>query len=159
MAKIAVMVGTVYGGAQYVAEQAIARFDELGHQAQLFHPARLTDVLKAEADHWLVITSTTGQGDIPDDLVPFYIEVQDRFPLLTGKSWAIITLGDSSYGDTYCGSGEKFRELFNQLQGTELAAMLRIDAGETLQPEDVALLWINEAFSSTFFEVSKFSDK
>lgn len=146
MTKIAIMVGTVYGGAQYVAEQAVALFEQRGHQAQLFHPARLSDVLKAEADHWLVITSTTGQGDIPDDLVPFYVEVQDRFPLLTGKSWAIITLGDSSYGDTYCGSGEKFRELFNQLQGSELAAMLRIDAGETLQPEHVALSWIQDTY-------------
>ena len=148
MTKIAIMVGTVYGGAQYVAEQAVALFEQRGHQAQLFHPARLSDVLKAEADHWLVITSTTGQGDIPDDLVPFYVEVQDRFPLLTGKSWAIITLGDSSYGDTYCGSGEKFRELFNQLQGSELAAMLRIDAGETLQPENVALSWIQDIYQS-----------
>lgn len=146
MAKIAVMVGTVYGGAQYVAEQALELFVQIGHQAQLFHPARLKDVLEANADHWLVITSTTGQGDIPDDLVPFYVEVQDRFPLLTGKSWAIIALGDSSYGETYCGSGEKFHELFTQLQGTELSPMLRVDAGETLQPEDVALPWITSLY-------------
>lgn len=148
MAKIAVMVGTVYGGAQYVAEQAIELFGQLGHQAQLFHPARLKDVLQADADHWLVITSTTGQGDIPDDLVPFYVEVQDRFPLFGNKSWAVIALGDSSYGDTYCGSGEKIRQLFSELQGAELAPMLRIDAGETLQPEDVALPWIAEHYQA-----------
>lgn len=146
MAKIAVIVGTVYGGAQYVAEQALELFEQIGHQAQLFHPARLNDVLAANADHWLVITSTTGQGDIPDDLVPFYVEVQDRFPLLSGKSWAVIALGDSSYGDTYCGSGEKFLELFNQLQGQELSPMLRVDAGETLQPEDMALPWITRHY-------------
>lgn len=148
MVKIAVMVGTVYGGAQYVAEQAIELLQNLGHQPQLFHPAKLEDVLKFAADHWLVITSTTGQGDIPDDLVPFYVEVRDKFPLLSGKGWAIITLGDSSYGATYCGSGEKFHELFEQLQGTELAPMLRVDAGETLQPEDVALPWLTGLYQS-----------
>lgn len=148
MAKIAIMVGTVYGGAQYVAEQAIELLEQIGHQVQLFHPARLSDVQQFAADHWLVITSTTGQGDIPDDLVPFYVEVQDRFPLLTGKSWAIIALGDSSYGETYCGSGEKFHELLGQLQGTELAPMLRVDAGETLQPEDAALPWITSQYQS-----------
>jgi MioC protein len=148
MAKIAVMVGTVYGGAQYVAEQAIELLAQIGHQAQLFHPARLNDVQQFAADHWLVITSTTGQGDIPDDLVPFYVEVQDRFPLLTGKTWAIVALGDSSYGETYCGSGEKFHELFGQLQGTELAPMFRVDAGETLQPEDAALPWIQSQYQS-----------
>ena len=148
MAKIAIMVGTVYGGAQYVAEQAIELLAQIGHQAQLFHPARLNDVQQFAADHWLVITSTTGQGDIPDDLVPFYVEVQDRFPLLTGKSWAIITLGDSSYGETFCGSGEKFHELLSQLQGAELAPMLKVDAGETLQPEDVALPWIEKQYQA-----------
>jgi len=148
MAKIAIIVGTVYGGAQYVAEQAIELLTQIGHQPQLFHPARLNEVQQFAADHWLVITSTTGQGDIPDDLVPFYVEVQDKFPLLTGKSWAIIALGDSSYGDTYCGSGEKFHELFAQLQGTEVAPMLRVDAGETLQPEDVALPWIAQQYQS-----------
>jgi len=148
MAKIAVMVGTVYGGAQYVAEQAIELLGKMGHQPQLFHPARLQNVLQADADHWLLITSTTGQGDIPDDLVPFYVEVQDRFPLLAGKSWAIIALGDSSYGETFCGSGEKFHELFMQLQGTELAPMCRVDAGETLQPEDAALPWIESQYQA-----------
>jgi len=148
MAKIAVMVGTVYGGAQYVAEQAIELLGQIGHQAQLFYPARLNDVQQFAADHWLVITSTTGQGDIPDDLVPFYVEVQDRFPLLTGKTWAIVALGDSSYGETYCGSGEKFHALFGQLQGKELAPMFRVDAGETLQPEDAALPWIQSQYQS-----------
>ncbi|MBU2178545.1 MAG: flavodoxin [Gammaproteobacteria bacterium] len=148
MATIAIMAGTVYGGAQYVAEQAVDLLQQLGHQALLFHPARLNDVQQANADHWLVITSTTGQGDIPDDLVPFFVEVQDRFPLFGEKSWAIIALGDSSYGDTYCGAGEKFRQLFSELQGRELSPMLRIDAGETLQPEDVALPWINTFYST-----------
>jgi MioC protein len=146
MAKIAVMVGTVYGGAQYVAEQGIELLGKMGHQPRLFHPARLSDVQQFDADHWLVITSTTGQGDIPDDLVPFYVAVQDKFPLFGDKSWAVITLGDSSYGETYCGSGEKVRQLFSELQGTELTPMLRIDAGETLQPEDVALPWIAEHY-------------
>jgi MioC protein len=148
MAKIAVMVGTVYGGAQYVAEQAIELLGQIGHQAQLFHPARLSDVQQFAADHWLVITSTTGQGDIPDDLVPFYVEVQDKFPLLTGQTWAIVALGDSSYGETYCGSGEKFQALFAQLQGKELAPMFRVDAGETLQPEDAALPWIQSQYQA-----------
>ena len=95
MAKIAVMVGTVYGGAQYVAEQAIELLAQIGHQAQLFHPARLSDVQQYGADHWLVMTSTTGQGDIPDDLVPFYVEVQDTFPLLRGKSPIKLILGNT----------------------------------------------------------------
>lgn len=148
MAKIAVMAGSVYGGARRLADQVVSVLTELGHSAVLCYPARLDAVLAEQADHWLVVTSTTGQGDIPDDLVPFFSAVRDRFPLLTGKSWAVIALGDSSYFDTYCGAGEQFQALFSELQGQELVPMLRVDAGETLEPTSVALPWLREHYAS-----------
>lgn len=145
MAKIALIVGTVYGAAQYVAEQAQPLLVELGHSAELFTDAKLDDVLKFDADIWLVVSSTTGQGDIPDNLLPFYLDVKDRFPLLTNKQFAVIALGDSSY-TTFCGAGEQLQELLLEIQGTELAPMLRIDACETLEPETIALPWIQQNF-------------
>lgn len=143
MAKIALIVGSVYGGAQYVAEQAAALLSESGHQAMLFDEPKLADVMAAEANAWLVITSTTGQGDVPDNLLPFYVELKNRFPLLSGKPFAVIALGDSSY-DTFCGAGEQIRELLIEIQGSELAPMLQIDACETLEPESVALPWLEQ---------------
>ena len=147
MAKIAVIIGTVYGAAQYVAEQAKPLLVGLGHQVRLFDEAKLDDVLAFDADIWLVISSTTGQGDIPDNLLPFYLDVQSRFPLLTGKQFAVIALGDSSY-DTFCGAGEQLRALLLEIQGTELAPMLRIDAGDTLEPETIALPWLTQQFAN-----------
>ena len=66
MAKIALIVGSVYGGAQYVAEQAKPLLAGLGHDVVVFEDAALDDILAFDAGVWLVITSTTGQGDIPD---------------------------------------------------------------------------------------------
>ena len=71
--------------------------------------------------------------------------MQNRFPLLTGKQFAVIALGDSSY-DTFCGAGEQLHALLLEIQGTELAPMLRIDAGETLEPETIALPWLQQHF-------------
>lgn len=147
MAKIALMVGSVYGAAQYVAEEAQQVLSGLGHHIALFEEAKLDAVLDFNADIWLVISSTTGQGDIPDNLLPFFLDVQNRFPLLTGKRFAVIALGDSSY-DTFCGAGEQLRELLLEIQGTELAPMLRIDAGETLEPETIALPWLQQQFAN-----------
>ncbi|SNY55183.1 MioC protein [Arsukibacterium tuosuense] len=143
MAKIALIVGSVYGGAQYVAEQAQALLTGMGHELMLYEEPVLDDVLTFGPQLWLVITSTTGQGDIPDNLLPFYLDVKNRFPLLTGKQFAVIALGDSSY-ETFCGAGEQLRELLLEIQGTELAPMLRIDACETLEPENVALPWLEQ---------------
>ncbi|MBU1310584.1 MAG: flavodoxin [Gammaproteobacteria bacterium] len=147
MAKIAVMVGSVYGAAIYVAEQAQALLSGLGHEVRLYEEAKLDEVQAFNADIWLVISSTTGQGDIPDNLLPFYLDVQNRFPLLTGKQFAVIALGDSSY-DTFCGAGEQLRDLLLEIQAAELSPMLRIDAGETLEPETIALPWLKQQFSA-----------
>lgn len=147
MQKIAIMVGSVYGGAEYVAEQAVALLTAAGHQVQWFQSPQLDAIQHFAADCWLVITSTTGQGDIPDNLFPFYVDCRDRFPLLTGKQFAVIALGDSSYGDTFCGAGRQWFELLTELQGTAKAPMLEIDAGETLQAEDVALPWLSKHFT------------
>jgi MioC protein len=147
MTKIALIVGSVYGGAQYVAEQAEPLLASLGHEVALYEEASLDKVLGFEPDIWLVISSTTGQGDIPDNVFPFFSEVKNRFPLLTGKRFAVIALGDSSY-DTFCSAGEQFRELLLEIQGLELAPMLRIDASETLEPESIALPWLTEQFKT-----------
>ncbi|WP_337878972.1 flavodoxin [Rheinheimera sp.] len=146
MKKIAIMVGTVYGGAQYVAEEAEKILQQKGYQTWLSVEPKLNDLLAFAPDIWLVITSTTGQGDIPDNLLPFFIDVKDRFPLLTGKSYQVIALGDRGYGDTFCGAGRQWAELLAELQGRALAPTLEIDAGETLQPEDLALPFITEKF-------------
>lgn len=148
MAKIALIVGSVYGGAQYVAEQAQALLAGLGYEVMLYEEPVLDEVLAFDAKVWLVITSTTGQGDIPDNLLPFYLEVKNRFPLLNGKQFAVIALGDSSY-ETYCGAGEQLQELLAEIQGTELAPMLRIDACETLEPETLALPWLEQQFKNS----------
>lgn len=148
MAKIAIMVGSVYGATKRLANLVVPKLGQLGHQAELFYPASLAAVQAFAADHWLILTSTTGHGEIPDDLLPFYHQVHQQFPMLTGKSWAVIVLGDSSYFETYCGAGDQWHALLSQLYGTELTAMLKIDAGETLQPETVVLPWLHQHYAS-----------
>ena len=145
MKKIALICGSVYGAAEQVASEAASMLRTLGYDSRLFTDAKLDDVLAYLPDIWLVVTSSTGQGDIPDNLFPFYLDVQNRFPLLTGKQFAVIALGDSSY-EHFCGAGERFRELLLEIQGTEHTAMLRIDACETLEPETIALPWLKQHF-------------
>jgi sulfite reductase alpha subunit-like flavoprotein len=51
-------------------------------------------------------------------------------------------LGDSSYGESFCGAGKQWQELLTELQGNPVAAMLEVDAMETLEPENDVIEWL-----------------
>jgi len=89
------------------------------------------------------VTSTTGMGELPDNLQPLYSMLRDQLPVsLRGLPGAVIALGDASYGDTFCGGGEQMRELFAELGVNEVQEMLRIDASESVTPETDAEPWL-----------------
>ena len=60
----------------------------------------------------------------------------------------MLALGDSSYGDTYCGGGELMQELFAELGLREVLPMLRIDASETVTPDEDAERWVAEVIAA-----------
>ncbi|WP_115717949.1 flavodoxin [Gallaecimonas mangrovi] len=144
MASIHMVCGTVYGAAEQLAQTLAKKLQAAGHQARLIDPPTVAEVVRDRPDALLVVTSTTGQGDIPDNLVPFFTELNDQFPMLNGLPFGVVTLGDSSYGDTYCGAGVQFEALLEELGGKALLPMLKIDACETLEPEEDALPWLDK---------------
>ena len=140
MKKLSIFAGSVYGNAQHVAEEVQQALSDEGIEATVFSDPSIDDFTAADAV--LVITSTTGQGDVPPNLEYFHSELRDQFPLMNGKPFAVAALGDSSYGDTYCGGGRQFFELLNELQGKSAADMLEVDAIETLEPESDVVKWV-----------------
>ena len=140
MADISIFVGTVYGNAQHVAEQAQSMIEGKGHSVEVFTDPSVDDF--KDAKFVVFITSTTGQGDIPPNLEFFVSDLRDAFPLMEQKPFAVAAMGDSSYGDTYCGAGKQVFELMEELQGKAAAPMLEVDAVETLEPENEVLPWL-----------------
>lgn len=146
MVDIGIFVGTVYGNAQHVAEQSQQFIEEKGHSVGVYTDPSLEDFKQSKAI--LFISSTTGQGDIPPELEGFVYELRDTFPLMEHRAFAVAGLGDSSYGDTYCGAGNQIFELLTELQGKPVAPLLQVDAIETLEPESVVLPWLAEILPS-----------
>lgn len=70
MAKIGIFVGTVYGNALAVAGGA-AYLLEHKHQANIYEEGTLADWEKYSTV--LVITSSTGQGILPDTIAPLFL--------------------------------------------------------------------------------------
>lgn len=64
MAEVGIFVGTMYGNSLLVAEEAEAILVNQGHKATVYEDPELADWEKYKDKYILVVTSTTGQGDL-----------------------------------------------------------------------------------------------
>jgi MioC protein len=141
--KVAILSGSVYGTAEEVARHAQNLLKAAGFETFYNARATLADIQAFGPQAFLAVTSTTGMGELPDNLQPLYSNIRDQLPAAwRGLPGAVIALGDASYGDTFCGGGEQIRELFEELGVTEVQEMLRIDASESVTPETDAEPWL-----------------
>jgi sulfite reductase (NADPH) flavoprotein alpha-component len=69
------------------------------------------------AQNVLVITSTWGEGEMPDNAQTFWetLNQNGSSPQFTGVKFSVLALGDMNYGDTFCLAGRKLDERFEQL--------------------------------------------
>jgi MioC protein len=143
--KVAILSGSVYGTAEEVARHAADILNAAGFEAWHNSRASLADVQAFAPQALLAVTSTTGMGELPDNLQPLYSNIRDQLPAAwRGLPGAVIGLGDASYGDTFCAGGEHMRELFSELGVHEVLPMLRLDASESVNPETDAEPWLAE---------------
>ncbi|MEC6909067.1 flavodoxin [Photobacterium piscicola] len=147
MNKLGIFVGSVYGGAEELAEALAAKLTSV--PVEIFFDSTLDDFMAYDADTVLIISSTTGQGEIPENLLPLYVALKDQFPLLPQQHYGVIALGDSSYGaDRFCRAGRQFDALLTELNSTSVQPRLDIDAGVHFEPLDVADVWFTQFVAS-----------
>lgn len=143
MTAIRILTGSVYGGALMTARAVSEALQAKGYQVTLLENPSLDDITGND-DALLVCTSTTGQGEVPANLLSFYAHLRDQLPQQPGRPFGIIVLGDSSYGDTFCGAGDLMEEALYETGARKVGDTLRIDALETLEPEQEAVPWAIE---------------
>ncbi|MEQ5815927.1 flavodoxin [Marinobacter sp. NFXS11] len=141
MTSIRILVGSVYGGALLTARTLRKQLESEGHHVTVLEKPVLDDIT-SNNDPLLVCTSTTGQGELPANLLPFYLDLREQLPQQPGRPFGIIVLGDSSYGDTFCGAGDLMEEALYETAARKVGNTLRIDALETMEPEAEALPWV-----------------
>jgi len=142
--KILLIVGSVFGAAHAVADDVSERLTELELTVTRNESPEASDLEAQQPDLLLIVTSTTGSGDLPEELVPFYSQLQDAPPRIAGLRFSVIVLGDSSYGETFCGGGLALDAALADIGAERVAGPLQIDAIETDEPEVLALEFINE---------------
>ncbi|WP_163557614.1 flavodoxin domain-containing protein [Halomonas sp. NO4] len=144
MPMLKIFVGTMYGGALDVAEQVAPLFESAGYEVSILEQPTLEDLVDTPPELALFCVSTTGSGDFPGNFVPFARALDEHSPSLTWLRYGLIALGDSSYGDTFCGAGRRLDEMLAGLGASRLGERLEVDAMETFMADDAALPWVEE---------------
>ena len=141
--RTGIFVATMTGLAELCAEEVQRALAGQGINATI-HPM---DGLAADKlddfDVIVIVSSTYGHGDIPDNGQAFFSGVENHTPL-TNKSYTVFGLGDRTYADTFCHAGEKWDALLLKKGATRLAPLMRHDASDGTLAEDAAGVWAAE---------------
>ena len=140
--EITILIGTMTGTAQLVAQELELRIDD----GETWARARLMDNLDAAVfeggGQFLICTSTYGQGDVPDNAKQLYESLQTARPDLSHIRYGVIALGDRTYAETFCNGGRRFDRILSELGAKRIGDVLQHDASAGTMPEEVAAEWI-----------------
>ncbi|PRS61234.1 sulfite reductase [NADPH] flavoprotein alpha-component [Bacillus sp. GBSW19] len=124
---VTVLYGSQTGNSEGLAKKTAQHLEEKGFQVTLssmsdFKPNNLKKI-----HNLLMIVSTHGEGDPPDNAFSFHEYVHGRrASKLDHLSFSVLSLGDSSY-EFFCQTGKEFDERFKELGGTRLIGRVDCD--------------------------------
>jgi MioC protein len=144
MAQVTILVGTMTGTAELVAEDVAAALGDADHEVEVVPMDDLGLDVFQRGGVFLVCTSTYGQGDIPDNGQAFFDALKAQKPDLGHVIYGVIGLGDRTYADTFCFGGRRFDELLASLGARSAMARLDHDASGADLPEDAGVAWAEE---------------
>jgi MioC protein len=140
--ELTILVGTMTGTAQLVAQELELRLDDGDTRVH----AQLMDGIDARVFDggglFLICTSTYGQGDVPDNAKQLYESLLGGRPDLSGVRYGVIALGDRTYLDTFCNGGKRFDAILGELGAQRVGEPMLHDASAGTMPEEVAAEWI-----------------
>ena len=139
---ITILVGTMTGTAEMVAQEVQQALESAGHRASIQVMDNLDASVFQGGGTFLICTSTYGNGDVPDNAQALYGTLETERPNLSNVTFGVIALGDTTYKDTYCQGGKRFDKLLGELGARRAGEMLMHDASSGTLPEELAAQWI-----------------
>lgn len=140
--NIRILVGTMTGTAEMVAQEVQQTLEAAGHHASVEMMDNLDATIFAQGGSFLICSSTYGNGDVPDNAQALYASLESEKPNLANVTYGVIALGDRTYKDTFCHGGVRFDRLLTDLGARRAGDILKHDASSGTLPEEVAAQWV-----------------
>jgi flavodoxin len=95
--KLTLLVGTMTGTAQLVAQELELAWDDGEVQVETLLMDKLDSSVFAREGVFLIVTSTYGQGDVPDNAKALFEDLKAKRPDLSRVRYGVFGLGDRTY--------------------------------------------------------------
>ncbi|MDG1667818.1 MAG: assimilatory sulfite reductase (NADPH) flavoprotein subunit [Opitutae bacterium] len=103
--ELTVLFGSESGNSEGLADQTVKTATKSGFKAKAVSMADINPAKLKGIENLLVIVSTWGEGDPPENSVDFVsILMSDKAPQLSGTRFSVLSLGDTSY-EHFCKTG------------------------------------------------------
>lgn len=142
MSSFQLIVGSMLGGSEYVAEACEETLTCLGHQVELHFQPDIAQI-PSKNQTWLLCTSTHGAGDYPDNIQKFVTDLENTDQDLSSINLLTIAIGDSNY-DTFCHAGINLNNLLISRGCKQKLPLITFDMSQDIDPEALAQTWLTE---------------
>lgn len=141
---VLVLYASQTGNAQSIAEQLFNHFHAKSVAAELKSSLEITVKELANYSAILLVASTHGEGEPPDDAIDLYEALTSKKLLSKGSllkdiNFAVLGLGDSSY-EFFCQTAKDFAQSFIKLGAQELTEAVLCD----VEYQQSAAEWIDQ---------------
>jgi MioC protein len=144
MSDITILVGTMTGTSELAADDMAAALGSAGLEVDVMPMDGLDGAVFANGGLFLICTSTYGQGDVPDNALGLYEDLQEAKPDLSAVRFGVFAMGDSTYDSTYCEGGKMFDKLLTELGASRIGDVEEHDASSGTMAEDAGAKWIKD---------------
>jgi MioC protein len=139
--KLHLLVGTMTGTAQLVAQELELVWDDGDLRVETLLMDKLDASVFDREGIFLVVTSTYGQGDVPDNAKFFYEDLKAKRPDLSRVRYGVFGLGDRTYAETFNFGGKRFDDILGELGAQRIGERVQHDASSGVLPEEMAAEW------------------